>query len=184
MDRETTLQELKDLVQVFCEDRAWDPFHNPKDLAIGIITEAAELLELFRFKSKRESEAMLLEPETRNQVAQELSDILYFTLRIAQRYDFDLTTDFSLLLTSSHEPTCVEHDTSSRDLKSFRMSLEVIDEDGRGHLGRHLHAEVDTNGHSETKAGNYAPKTVCDRRDHSATRWHDPGWLCFSTTRI
>ena len=94
MDDTTTLRDLKDLVQTFCADRAWDPFHNPKDLAIGIITEAAELLELFRFKSEQESAKMLREPEVRTQVAQELSDILYFTLRIAQKHDFDLSSEF------------------------------------------------------------------------------------------
>jgi hypothetical protein len=42
MDDKTTIQELKDKVRKFCEDRDWDKYHNPKDLAIGIITEASE----------------------------------------------------------------------------------------------------------------------------------------------
>lgn len=50
-DATTTLQQLKDVVRQFCEDRDWDQFHNPKDLAIAVITEASELLEHFKFKS-------------------------------------------------------------------------------------------------------------------------------------
>ena len=40
------LQELQQLVEHFCTDREWDQFHNPKDLAIGISTEANELLDI------------------------------------------------------------------------------------------------------------------------------------------
>ena len=58
MDSELTIEELKQRVKKFCEDRDWDQFHGAKDLAIGIITEAGELLENFRFKSEQEIEAM------------------------------------------------------------------------------------------------------------------------------
>ena len=46
-----TVQELMKMVRDFCEARDWDQYHNPKDLAIGISTEANELLDIFRFKS-------------------------------------------------------------------------------------------------------------------------------------
>lgn len=47
MDKKTNVQELKEMIKQFCEERDWDQYHNAKDLAIGIITEAAELLEHF-----------------------------------------------------------------------------------------------------------------------------------------
>ena len=43
MDNTTTISDLKKIIQKFCEERDWDQFHNPKDLAIGISTEANEL---------------------------------------------------------------------------------------------------------------------------------------------
>lgn len=49
---EKTIENLMSMVQKFCEERDWEQFHNPKDLAIGISTEANELLEIFRFKSE------------------------------------------------------------------------------------------------------------------------------------
>ncbi len=49
-DDSTTMKNLKDIVQKFCEESDWDQFHNPKDLAIGITTEASELLDIFRFR--------------------------------------------------------------------------------------------------------------------------------------
>jgi NTP pyrophosphatase (non-canonical NTP hydrolase) len=93
MDSKTTLSDVKERVRLFCEERDWNRYHNAKDLAIGIITEAAELLEHFRFKSPEESEALIEDPEQRHEIAQELSDILYFVLRLAQRYEIDLSSE-------------------------------------------------------------------------------------------
>lgn len=98
MDNQTTLSELKERIRRFCTERDWDQYHNAKDLAIGIITEAAELLEHFRFKSNEESDALFNDPERRREIAQELADILHFVLRLAQRYNIDLSDELSAKL--------------------------------------------------------------------------------------
>ena len=54
-----TLEYLTKEVQKFCEDRDWDQFHGPKDLAIGLSTESNELLDLFRFKSEEQMGEMM-----------------------------------------------------------------------------------------------------------------------------
>lgn len=90
-DKSVTLEEVKNWVRKFCEDRRWDPYHGPKDLAIGLVTEASELLELFRFVRERELGDMLHNPEKRADMADELADSLYFILRFAQLYGFDLS---------------------------------------------------------------------------------------------
>lgn len=77
----------------FSEERDWDQYHNAKDLAIGIVTEASELLEKLRFKSESEVELLLKSPASRKAIGEELSDTLYFVLRLAQKYDFDLSTE-------------------------------------------------------------------------------------------
>lgn len=93
MDNDTTVEEMKRKIQKFCEDRDWDQFHTAKDLAIAIITESSELLEKFRFKSDKEIEQMLQSADNREGISEELADVLYFVLRFAQRYDFDLATE-------------------------------------------------------------------------------------------
>lgn len=55
----TPMNDLIRDVREFCEARDWDQFHGPKDLAIGLVTEAAELLEHFRFLSASQAEAAL-----------------------------------------------------------------------------------------------------------------------------
>lgn len=91
MDDKTTIQDLKKQVKKFCEDRDWDKYHNPKDLAIGIITEASELLEHFRFKSEDDIKRLL--ESKKQEVSEELADVLYFVLRLAQKHDIDLATE-------------------------------------------------------------------------------------------
>ncbi len=92
MDDQTTIKQLKDIVQNFSEERDWDQFHNPKDLAIGLITEASELLEHFRFKSPDQISEMMQNDEKRQEISDELADSLMFVLRFAQKNNFDLTT--------------------------------------------------------------------------------------------
>lgn len=95
MDLYTTLDNLKPIVKSFCEARDWDQFHSAKDLAIGISTEANELLDLFRFKTDAEINTKLSDPLFRKKVENELSDVFFFLIRFAQKYKIDLTTAFT-----------------------------------------------------------------------------------------
>jgi len=66
----------------FRNDRDWEQFHNPKDLALAINVEAGELLELFLWKSADEAN-----PE---KVKEELADVLTFAFLLAEKYSFDI----------------------------------------------------------------------------------------------
>ncbi len=83
--------ELEDKVAGFCREREWDKFHTPKDLAIGISTEANELLDLFRFKTESDMRSMLKDEKKRTQIEEELADTLFFILRFAQMNQIDLS---------------------------------------------------------------------------------------------
>lgn len=93
-DSDTSIAQLKEMVKAYCEERDWDQYHNPKDLAIGIITEASEVLEHFRFKTTVEMDAMLNDPKKSAEISDEMADTLYFLLRLAQKYDIDLAGSF------------------------------------------------------------------------------------------
>ena len=86
-----SISELISLVKTFCEARDWDQFHGPKDLAIGVITEASELLEHFRFLSDEQAMALLKDPQQKEDIEDELADVLFFLLRFSQRFDIDLS---------------------------------------------------------------------------------------------
>jgi NTP pyrophosphatase (non-canonical NTP hydrolase) len=91
MDSKSNINELKELVKKFCDDRDWEQFHNPKDLAIGISNEANELLSLFRFKNEEEMKEILDNPNKREDVEDETADIFFFLLRFAQMNNIDLS---------------------------------------------------------------------------------------------
>lgn len=83
-------ESLQTQIRNFCEERDWDQFHGPKDLAIGLVTEASELLELFRFLDQSESERLVKDASGRIKLGEELADVMFFLLRFADRFDFDL----------------------------------------------------------------------------------------------
>lgn len=87
---EASVNEMIDKVKTFCEERDWDQFHTPKDLAIGISTEANELLDIFRFKSEAQMKQIFDDPAQREHVEEEVADTLFFLLRFAQMNDIDL----------------------------------------------------------------------------------------------
>ncbi|MEA5115940.1 MAG: nucleotide pyrophosphohydrolase [Geobacteraceae bacterium] len=86
-----SIEELVRKVKDFCEARDWDQFHGPKDLAIGVSTEAAELLEHFRFQSDEQALALLNDPKTKEEIEDEIADVLFFLIRFSQRFNIDLT---------------------------------------------------------------------------------------------
>lgn len=83
-----SLNELKQRLQQFVDERDWEQFHSPKNLAMAMIVEAAELVEHFQWNTEAESHE--LSDEKREQVGHELADTFVYLLRIAQVLDIDL----------------------------------------------------------------------------------------------
>ncbi len=107
-DQTTPLSILRQEVRQFITDRDWAQFHSPKDLAIGLIIEASELLELFRFRNEAEIEALLNEPTFRENLSHELADCLYFILAISHNLDIDMTVALRQKIAISAERYPVE----------------------------------------------------------------------------
>ena len=89
-DDARTIAEAKEIVRRFCEERDWDQYHNPKDLAVGMVTEGSELLEIFRFMTDTQQAELLAEAKSREHIEDELADTLFFVLRFAQVAGIDL----------------------------------------------------------------------------------------------
>jgi dCTP diphosphatase len=82
------LNELMSRIRAFNEARDWAQFHNPKDLAISLSLEAAEVLEHFQWKSPEEMRRHLAENGA--QVADELADVLYWVLLMSDYFGIDM----------------------------------------------------------------------------------------------
>jgi NTP pyrophosphatase (non-canonical NTP hydrolase) len=84
------MDELVRAVLAFRDDRDWKQFHNPKDLAISIMLEAAELLEHFQWKHAGEVEALLAKEENRRKLGEEMADVLILLVSLADAVGVDL----------------------------------------------------------------------------------------------
>ena len=88
--RPLSFDELVRQVLAFRDERDWRQFHNPKDLAISISLEAAELLEHFQWKSPAEVAALVADPQGQRQVSWEMADILILLISLADVLGTDL----------------------------------------------------------------------------------------------
>ncbi|MCL4745503.1 MAG: nucleotide pyrophosphohydrolase [Burkholderiaceae bacterium] len=74
----------------FAHERDWEQFHSPKNLAISISIEAAELLELFQWSRGQDNWRCLDDPAIRARTEEELADIALYLIRFADKAGIDL----------------------------------------------------------------------------------------------
>lgn len=86
------ISELTNLLLAFRRDRNWEQFHNPKDQALSLSLEVAELLEHMQWKNGQELKDHLA--VVKSEVADELSDVLGWVLLLAHDLDIDLEAAF------------------------------------------------------------------------------------------
>lgn len=79
------MKESEEIIQAllkFRDEREWEQFHNPKDLALAINVEAGELLELFLWKNADDA--------NKEKIKEELADVFVFAFLLAEKYKFDI----------------------------------------------------------------------------------------------
>ncbi len=113
-DDQTTIKELKDLVIKFRDERGWAKHHQPQNLAMSISIEAAELLEHFQWGDYNQGD--------KQQVADELSDILAYCFNLAQTLDIDVATAYRDKLERASQKFPVEiFNPEHDDAKAYRQ---------------------------------------------------------------
>ncbi len=86
---ETTVADLQAAVAAFVSARDWEPFHTPKNLAMSVGIEAAELMECFQWLTGEQSRAAAADPSLRSAVADELADVLIYCLSLCNALGLD-----------------------------------------------------------------------------------------------
>ena len=89
-DQNTTLNEIKDRVLKFAQERDWEQFHSPKNLSMAISAESAELMEHFLWQSSEASRTDLEDLKLRGKVEKELADIFIFAIEFANVTGIDI----------------------------------------------------------------------------------------------
>jgi NTP pyrophosphatase (non-canonical NTP hydrolase) len=82
------LEDLTKRIIAFRDARDWKQFHNPKDLALSLVLEAAEVMEHFQWKNKEEMEKYI--KTNKNDIGEELADVLYWVLLMGKDLEIDV----------------------------------------------------------------------------------------------
>jgi dCTP diphosphatase len=81
------LDSLRDELRVFSEARDWDQFHSPKNLAMALAGEAAEVLEVFQWLTEEQSRT--LDAKAHAAVSEEIGDVLLYLIRLGDKLGID-----------------------------------------------------------------------------------------------
>ena len=88
------LKEITDKIVAFRDARDWKQFHNPKDMALSLTLEAAEVMEHFQWKNEEDIKKYLATENGFEGVSDELADVLYWVLLISHDLGIDIKQAF------------------------------------------------------------------------------------------
>lgn len=130
-DQTRTIQEIKDKIAIFVEERNWNEFHNPKNLSMSIAIEASELMEIFQWLSPEEA-ANIKNINENVHLQEELSDILIYCFSLANRLGIDISSaiDDKIVKNGIKYPIIGEDNSTSfilpNNLKGRRLNEKII----------------------------------------------------------
>ena len=81
---------LQARLRQFSAERGWEPYQTPKNLAMAMVVEAAELVEIFQWLTPEQSARIADDPAVQQHVGEEVADVLVYLLQIADRCGIDL----------------------------------------------------------------------------------------------
>jgi dCTP diphosphatase len=83
------INKIQEKLAKFAQDRDWQKFHTPKNLAMALSVEAAELLEIFQWSNSAGLDE-IADPKARKQIAEEIADIFNYLLKLVDTLNLDL----------------------------------------------------------------------------------------------
>jgi dCTP diphosphatase len=86
-DGRIDVKDLRDAIRAFTEERDWEQFHSPKNLAMALSVEVAEIVEHFQWLTEEQSRN--LPPEKRTEVRQEIGDVMIYLTELAEKLGID-----------------------------------------------------------------------------------------------
>ncbi len=89
-DRETTLQDVKEIIARFTAERDWQQFHSAKNVAMALVSEAAELMAHFRWSEPGQDGAVLNDAQSLREIRHEVADVLLLLAEFANVAGIDM----------------------------------------------------------------------------------------------
>ena len=84
------IKALQERLRDFAAARNWQPYHSPKNLAMALMVEAAELLELFQWLTTEQSHTLTRDAADKERVGDEMADVLLYLVQLANALNVDL----------------------------------------------------------------------------------------------
>src|SRR5215207_6306456 len=81
------MDDLRDAVRRFIEERDWEQFHSPKNLAMALSVEASEIVEHFQWLTEEQSQN--LPPEKLAEIREEIGDVMIYLIELAYKLGID-----------------------------------------------------------------------------------------------
>ena len=85
-----TIEDLQCALSDFAEERDWNQYHSPKNLAMALAGEVGELIAHFQWMTESESHLAAIYPEENDPIALEMADVMIYLARLASVMDIDL----------------------------------------------------------------------------------------------
>jgi NTP pyrophosphatase (non-canonical NTP hydrolase) len=89
LNRELNLEKISERLKKFSKDRNWEQYHSPKNLAMALSVEVAELVEIFQWSNDGGTKE-IKDPETRKQIEEEIADIFNYLVKFVDLMEIDL----------------------------------------------------------------------------------------------
>jgi len=81
------MEQLIEQLRAFARERDWEQFHSPKNLAMGLSVEAAEILEIFQWLTEEESKT--LGTEALSRLEEEIGDVMIYVIGLGDKFGLD-----------------------------------------------------------------------------------------------
>jgi NTP pyrophosphatase (non-canonical NTP hydrolase) len=107
-DQSTSVAQLRQLIADFVAAREWNCYHDPKNLAMSIAIEAAELMEHFQWVRSEETAAVLANAKQRAEIIDEVADVACYVLSLANALQIDLSSAVAAKVAKNAEKYPVE----------------------------------------------------------------------------
>lgn len=90
-DETTSIADLRRAMQAFVDERDWRQFHTPKNLAMSLAIEVAELMEHFQWVDSADAHSRGRDPAIRQQITEEVADVCCYLLSLVNALNLDLS---------------------------------------------------------------------------------------------
>ncbi len=107
--RPMDIEDLQKRLRQFAIERNWQPYQTPKNLAMAMVVEAAELVEIFQWLTPEQSQQIQADPDKHQHLGEEIADVMLYLLQIADHSGVDIAAavERKLLLNAIKHPVAI-----------------------------------------------------------------------------